>query len=87
MILTLLVRLAVHFEVMLYFLRIPRCSGDFSAGRVGAIAAAYFEDGYNAEEERKKKQVPHPSALRAYGFRMTIPFARQITADALSRAG
>jgi hypothetical protein len=44
------------------------------SGACGAIAAAYFEDGYNAEEERKKKQVPHPSALRAYGFRMTIPF-------------
>jgi hypothetical protein len=23
------------------------------------------------DEERKKKQVPHPSALRAYGLRMT----------------
>jgi hypothetical protein len=73
MILTLLVRLAVHFEVMLY-VRGYRVARVIFSGACGAIAAAYFEDGYNAEEERKKKQVPHPSALRAYGFRMTIPF-------------
>ncbi len=29
------------------------------------------EDGYIQEEEEKKKQVPHPPALRAYGLRMT----------------
>jgi hypothetical protein len=37
-------------------------------------------------EEQRKKQVPHPSALRAYGLRMTMKATAKVTAEATATA-
>jgi len=65
----------------------PRINAGAPTG--GAAATATGEGVHHSE--KKKKQIPHPFALRAYGFRMTggrgVRFARMATSGGCWRIG